>query len=165
MCCLFISASCAFCPASLQSLADQYLQSWAYWQFKGYANTHLLLMVEAEAHLCMCHLIVCGEEGRVWHPSGFSQPNEFSFVLLMVGGRLCGHLQDASNSPNTSNWIHSYGDFTTQSDTEEGLWFSNGTLQTYKVGLLSRTYAMVSPFRPFIAISFSFYLISHEIDK
>lgn len=43
------------------------------------------------------------------------------------------------------SWIYwqfkGYGDFTTQSDTGEGLWFSNGTVQTNKLFILSRTYA------------------------
>ena len=38
----------------------------------------------------------------------------------------------------------SYGDFTTQSSSAvEGLWFANGTLQSHKVELLTRTYAKV----------------------
>ena len=37
----------------------------------------------------------------------------------------------------------SYGDFTTQSGTAEGLWFENGTAQMEKVKMLSRTYAQV----------------------
>jgi endoglycosylceramidase len=34
-----------------------------------------------------------------------------------------------------------YGDFTTQPGTAEGLWFGNGTLQSEKVKMLSRSYA------------------------
>ena len=44
----------------------------------------------------------------------------------------------------TAPYIFRYGDFTTQSDTGEGLWFANGTLQASKVKLLSRTYAQVT---------------------
>ena len=36
-----------------------------------------------------------------------------------------------------------YGDFMTQSSTAEGLWFENGTLQSEKVKMLSRSYAKV----------------------
>ena len=38
-----------------------------------------------------------------------------------------------------------YGDFTTQSGISEGLWFENGTVQSQKVKMLSRSYAQVPP--------------------
>ena len=40
-------------------------------------------------------------------------------------------------------YMFSYADFTTQSSTDEGLWFKNGTVQLSKLKLLSRTYAQV----------------------
>ena len=36
-----------------------------------------------------------------------------------------------------------FGDFTTQSSTAEGVYYDNGTLQTSKLKMLSRTYAQV----------------------
>lgn len=46
---------------------------------------------------------------------------------------------------NLQSWIYwqfkGYGDFTTQTDSSEGLWYRNGTLQASKLFLLSRTYA------------------------
>ena len=38
---------------------------------------------------------------------------------------------------------NSYGDITTQSNGEEGLYYKNGTVQANKVKLLSRTFAQV----------------------
>lgn len=72
----------------MKALADEYLQSWIYWQFKGYVVVFIFAM----------------------HHRNF----------------------------------YSYNDFTTQSSgSDEGLWFSNGTIQESKLFMLSRTYAQV----------------------
>ena len=52
-----------------------------------------------------------------------------------------------------------YGDFITQSSTAEGLWFENGTLQSEKVKMLSRSYAKVQ----FYIISWKFMMAVHCI--
>ena len=48
---------------------------------------------------------------------------------------------------NLLSWIYwqfkGYHDITTQTSVAEGLWFENGTLNTDKVKMLSRTYAQV----------------------
>lgn len=48
---------------------------------------------------------------------------------------------------NLQSWIYwqfkGYHDITTQSSVAEGLWFANGTVNTDKVKMLSRTYAQV----------------------
>ncbi|XP_003382563.1 PREDICTED: endoglycoceramidase-like [Amphimedon queenslandica] len=47
-----------------------------------------------------------------------------------------------SHLQSWSYWQYKgYGDFTTQSDTDEGLYYKNGTVQAEKLKLLSRTYA------------------------
>ncbi|KAL5482104.1 hypothetical protein EMCRGX_G022389 [Ephydatia muelleri] len=72
-----------------------------------------------------------------WGAYDTTQPysNAYEDALELTG------LADLHLQPWTYWQYKGYGDITTQSDTGEGLWFNNGTLDVDKLKLLSRTYA------------------------
>ena len=72
-----------------------------------------------------------------WGAYDTTQPysNAYEDALELMG------LSDLYLQPWTYWQYKGYGDITTQSNTGEGLWFSNGTLDVDKLKLLSRTYA------------------------